>query len=436
MQQNQQDFLSSSRRSFITRAGKGLLAAGFAPALFSDNKDYSVAAENAGVSVQDTTPVKLSPLNAPSEKQSPPPPAPFDPSKKIGFAIVGLGHLSLENILPAFAKSKFAKPVALVSGDAGKAAIVASQYGIKSSSIYNYKNYDQIKDNKEIEALYIVLPNSMHAEFTIRAANAGKHVLCEKPMANTVLEAQSMIAACKKAGKKLMIAYRVQYEPHHHLVREFVQNGEYGKTKLMEMFNSQNIGDPEQWRLKKALAGGGSLPDIGIYCLNTARYLTGLEPEWLLASLYTSPGDIRFKEVEETVFFQLRFPSGMIANCGCSYGVHESRRYRCLADKGAWFGMDPAFPYTGLKIEMSEVKNNKDWQQVPGLEEKDQFTLELDHMAQCILNDKTPYTPGEEGLQDHVIMEAIYRSAKEGKPVELKAGNQKDMYRGTVPGYD
>jgi predicted dehydrogenase len=424
---------STSRRNFLVNSGKGILASTvLAPFLSSSKQPLPLISEQ----LNDTVPIKLSSLDAPSEKGKGNFPAPMNPDKRIGYAIVGLGRLSLGNILPAFGRSQFARPVALVSGDAAKAAKVAEQYGIKPSSIYNYENYDSMASNKEIEAVYIVLPNSMHAEYTIRAAKAGKHVLCEKPMATSVGDAKKMVDACKKANKKLMVAYRVQYEPHNHLMKEWVRNKKFGTAKIIEMFNGQNIGDPTQWRLKKALSGGGALPDIGIYCLNTARYLTGEEPNWVLASSYTTPNDERFREVEESVLFQLRFPSGILVNATTSYGVHECRRYRCLADNGAWFGMDPAFPYNGLEIEMEEVKEKKGWKEMPSIPEKDQFALEMDHFAQCIMHDKQPYTPGEEGLQDQKIMEAIYQSAKEGRPVTLETITAKDRFRGSEPKYD
>lgn len=413
------------RRHFLHTAGGGILAASFFGRFAS-----SPVAQTVTGNYNDTLPAKMPPIDAASEKPRPTLQTPLHPDKRIGFAIVGLGHLSLEQIMPAFGKCNYAKPAALVSGDIAKATKIADQYGIAAKNIYNYQNYDNIKDNAGIDAVYIVLPNSMHAEYTIRAAKAGKHVLCEKPMAVSSAEAQQMIDACKVAGKKLMVAYRIQYEPNNKIAKEFTREKKYGKVKVIEMFNGQNIGDPAQWRLRKALAGGGSLPDIGLYCLNTARYLTGEEPEEVMAGIYTTPGDERFKEVEETVLFQLKFPGGTLVNAGCSYGVHESRRYRCLGDKGGWFEVSPAFSYEGIKMEIAEVKDEKDWKAQPTPPNKNQFALEMDHFAKCILNNKTPYTPGEEGLQDQKIMEAIYTSAKEKKPVALQKITTTDTFRG------
>ena len=429
----QQLFQPSSlgRRQFLANTGRSILAASVIGQMAgcTSNAQNGVPPQNAS----DTTPVKLPPLDDASEKKPSPPPTPMNPQKRIGFAIVGLGHLSLEEILPAFSECKQAKPVALVSGDAAKAKKVAAQYGIDEKAIYNYKNFDEIKNNPAIEAVYIVLPNSMHEEFTIRAANAGKHVLCEKPMTTSSASAKRMVDACKKAGKKLMIAYRIQYEPKNKMVKEWTRSQKWGKVRMIEMFNGQNIANNGQWRLKKDLAGGGSLPDIGLYCLNTARYVTGEEPEWVSANIHSQPDDPRFKEVEETVMFSLGFPSGTVVNAATSYSVHEARRYRCLADKGGWFGLDPAFAYNGLQIELSEVRDGKTWKDHPEVPEKKQFALEMDHMADCIMNNKQPYTPGEEGLQDQKLMEAIYQSAKEKKVVQLERITTLDSFRGTPP---
>jgi predicted dehydrogenase len=304
---------------------------------------------------------------------------------------------------------------------------------VAESSIYDYQNFDTIRDNPEIGAVYIVLPNGMHKEFTLRAAAAGKHVLCEKPMANSSEEARQMIDACKAAGKYLMIAYRIQYEAHNRLAQQWLRGEKFGKVKLIESVNVQNIGDPAQWRLNKKLAGGGALADIGIYCLNTIRFLVGEEPEQVMASMYSTPGDPRFKEVEEELLFQLSFPGGVRANCSTSYGVHQSRKYCCYADNGGWFGLDPAFAYRGLRMISSHADGNQEIRQQIDLGEKNQFALEIDHFSDCILNAKQPYTPGEEGLQDHVIMEAIYESARTGKPVQLEKISSPDTFRGRAP---
>jgi predicted dehydrogenase len=216
-------------------------------------------------------PVKLPKLFAPGERENGDMPAPLPWDKRIGFAIVGLGRLALDQILPAFAQSKLCKPVALVSGQPAKASKVAAQYNVDAKAIYDYQSFDKLRDDPAVDIVYIVLPNGMHAEYTVRAAHAGKHVLCEKPMANSVAECQQMIDACKAASKQLMIAYRLQYEPYNREIIRLARAGEIGKLKAFSATNGQNQGDPNQWRLKRALSGGGALPDVGIYCLNAAR---------------------------------------------------------------------------------------------------------------------------------------------------------------------
>ncbi len=419
------------RRSFLTNAGKGILATGLMSGMVSAGD--ATAQTGSGALLPDPSPIKLSSLDDPSEQEKPPVPTFSKPDERIGYAVVGLGHLTLNQILPAIIQCKKAKLVALVSGDENKARNVAAQYGLNPKNIYNYQNYDTIKDNKEVQAVYIVLPNGMHEEFVVRSAKASKHVLCEKPMSNTSKEAQNMVDACKKANVKLMIAYRIQYEPKNRFVKDWVRNKEKGNTKLIEAVNTQNIGDPTQWRLNKKLAGGGSLPDIGLYCLNTCRYLLGEEPVWVKATVYSTPGDLRFKEVEEAVLWQMGFPSGALANCSTSYGVHETRRYRCVTDKGAWMGLDPAFPYRGLMVEGEYTEGKNVFKHHPSIPDKDQFAPQMDHFAECIKSNQTPYTPGEEGLQDMKIMEAIYQSAREGKRIDLDKIDKIDAFRGTMP---
>ncbi|MCC3154200.1 Gfo/Idh/MocA family oxidoreductase [Hymenobacter sp. BT770] len=421
-----------SRRQFINHAGRGLLAVSVAGTLPVAAAKAQAAASAAQAPATGPTDVKLPPLNAPTEPQSAGPPNPDPVDQRVGFALVGLGHLTLEELLPAFAHCKHAKPVALVSGDADKMGKIARQYGIKPSSCYSYQTYDQLKNNPEVEVIYIVLPNSMHAEFTVRGAQAGKHILCEKPMANSVKECEEMIAACKKAGKKLMIAYRIQYEPLNRMAQKMVRDKTYGPTKLIEMVNTQNQAHDNQWRHKKALAGGGALPDIGLYCLNTTRFLLGEEPTEVSASIYSTPGDARFKEVEENVSFRLRFPSGVMASCVTGYGSFNSKAYTVHAETGS-IRMDPAFTYHGLHQERVHAPGGKELKETPGGDEKNQFALEMDHMAECVRQNKTPYTPGEEGLQDQRIMEAIYQSAKENKPVKLDNVRKIDAFRGTPP---
>jgi predicted dehydrogenase len=339
---------------------------------------------------------------------------PDPPGKKLGWAIVGLGSLSINQILPAFAQCEKSKVVALVSGHPDKANKLALRYGVNPKNIYNYQNYDSIRDNPEVDIVYIVLPNGMHAEYTVRALQAGKHVLTEKPMANTPAECQQMVEAGRKANRKLMVAYRCQYEPYNREAIRVARSKELGTVKVILADAGFNMKDPNQWRLKKSLAGGGSLMDIGIYALQAARYLTGEEPSEVNAMIYSTPGDVRFKEVEEAINFQLRFPSGILANCTSSYGYAWQTHYRVVTTDG-WLEMDPATAYSGLRMRVhrGNIIEEKDLPVV------DHFAAEMEHMSECVMQNKEPLTPGEEGLRDLTIMHALYEAANTGKTVKL-----------------
>lgn len=342
--------------------------------------------------------------------------APAPPARKIGLAIVGLGKLAIEEILPAVARTSHCRVAALVSGHPEKAQTVAQTYSVNAKSLYTYDNFDELKNNPDVDAVYVVLPNALHAEFTIRAAQAGKHVLCEKPMATTSADCRKMIDAAKTAGKQLMIAYRIQYEPNNNKARELIQSKRFGATRLITSVNAQ-MQKGGTWRTNRKLAGGGALPDIGLYCLNTTRFLLGEEPVEVRASTYSTPGDDRFREVEELVQFNLRFPSGAHLVATSSYNTSEDRRYRALGDQG-WVGMDPAFSYTGLKLESQSASSKEKIQYK--IEEANQFALEMDHFAVSVLDNKPNKTPGEEGLKDQLLMEAIYHSAQAQQPVQLQ----------------
>jgi predicted dehydrogenase len=339
---------------------------------------------------------------------------PDPPGKKLGWAIVGLGSLSINQILPAFAKCEKSKVVALVSGHPDKANKLAARYGVNPKNIYNYENFDSIRDNSEVDVIYIVLPNSMHSEYTIRGLQAGKNVLTEKPMATTPAECQLMIDAARKSGRKLMVAYRCRYEPYNQEAIRVVRSGVLGPTQVIVANAGFNAGDPNQWRLKKAMAGGGSMMDIGIYALNASRYLSGEEPAEVNALMYTSPGDRRFEEVEETVNFQLRFPSGVLANCTSSYGYFAQSYYRVLGTHG-WLELDPATWYDGLRMRVGR-ENVIEERELPV---RDHFALEMDHLSQCVEGNKEPLTPGEEGLRDIKLIMAVYEAAKSGKTVKV-----------------
>ncbi|QGZ67065.1 gfo/Idh/MocA family oxidoreductase (plasmid) [Paraburkholderia acidisoli] len=353
-----------------------------------------------------------------ADRPEPPPPAPAPPQQRVGIAVAGLGRLALGQILPALAQSKHARLAGLISGSSGKARAVAQQYGVATNALYGYGDMARLADNPDIEAVYIVTPNGLHLEHVSAAARAGKHVLCEKPMANTADEARRMIDVCAEAGVKLMVAYRCQFEVFNSEARRIVQSGELGKPRLIEAVNAQAQGSGEQWRLKGALSGGGALPDIGLYCLNGVRHLLGEEPVEVYAQIVNPEGDERYREVEETMSFMLRFPSGVIANCAASYGAHESKDMRIRLE-GGWIDLENAFAYVGQRMRVARRAGAIEAVEERRLGFKDQFALEIDHFAQCVREDQAPATPGEEGLRDHLLMEALYRSAHEGRPVRV-----------------
>ena len=235
-----------------------------------------------------------------------------------------------------------------------------------------------------------------------------------------------------RPGKKLMVAYRIQYEPLNRQAQQLVRAKTYGPVKMIQAMNCQNQAHDRQWRHQKALAGGGSLPDVGLYCLNTTRFLLGEEPTEVTAQIHSTPGDARFAEIEENVSFTLRFPSGVLAQCMSGYGSFNNKSYTVYAETGT-IRLDPGFTYRGLHQDRTHAPGGKQLKETPANPAKDQFALEMDHFAQCIRQNQTPYTPGEEGLQDQRIMEAIYQSARENKPVKLAAVTKTDAFRGTPP---
>ncbi|MBB5693037.1 Gfo/Idh/MocA family protein [Muricoccus pecuniae] len=354
------------------------------------------------------------------EAEPPPAPAPnpLPPAERVGYALIGLGRISVEEMLPALGQARMSRPAALVTGSPEKARVVARRYGIPEDSIYSYQEMERMRDNPAVQAVYIGLPNAQHREFTERSAAIGKHVLCEKPMANTPEEAAAMIAACERARVKLMIAYRCQYEPYNREAIRIVRSGELGKLRFIEATNVQSSGTASQWRFSRALAGGGALPDIGLYCLNAARYITGEEPVDTFARSYSPPGDERWRDIEESVAFSLRFPSGVMANLLCAYDAFNDKTMRLHFERGT-VEMPNAFAYHGQQMYVSRREGDLTARVQRRMEEKNQFALEIDHFSDCIRADRRPHTPGEEGAHDQALMAAIYRSAAEGRPVEL-----------------
>jgi predicted dehydrogenase len=375
--------------------------------------------------------VSLPPLHAASEANDAPP-NPMPPGRRLGVAVVGLGALALEQIIPAFGQSDHVRLAGLVSGMPEKARAIATQYGVDPRHLYDYASFDRIRDDPAIDIVYIVLPNAMHADFTARAAAAGKHVLCEKPMANSVAEAQHMIDACRSAGRRLMIAYRLQHDLAHRTAIGFARQRRFGAVRMIQATNGQNDAANGQWRQIRAMAGGGSLPDVGLYCTNAFRYITGEEPIEITGQVTRPTGDARFAQIEDVSLFTLHFPSGIIATGGAGYSFHESRQLRVHAETG-WFGLDPAFGYDNLALQISRKEGKSSALETRRFSSHSQFAREMDAFALSLHNDATPLTPGEEGLQDLRVLEAIYQSAAGGSPVKLAAQGGHDVTRGVWP---
>lgn len=332
-------------------------------------------------------------------------------ARRIGFAPAGLGSIS-EIFMRATAQTQRCAITGLVTGHPReKGPRYASKYNVPQHSIYTYENYNTIRDNKAIDAVYIGLPNSMHCEYTVRAAEAGKHVLCEKPMAISSTECRRMIDACRAASVKLMIAYRVHYDPTYDRMRSLIASGGIGQAQYAEgsFPGNQSAG---AWRLNRKLAGGGSLFDLGIYPLNAIRYLTGEEPVRYHGEVSTREHGTRFAQVEQNIAWSMRFRSGILANCSSSYGQAGEAYLRINGTQG-WLTLQNAFHYEGLHLT---GKTTSGYIDEPATGKAPyQFTLEADHFANCILNNTAPHTDGSEGLKDMLAIEAIYRSA--GSPV-------------------
>jgi predicted dehydrogenase len=330
-----------------------------------------------------------------------------EPSAKLRYCIVGLGRISLGHFMPGCRLSEKSQVTALVSGHRDKAEKYAAEYNVPAKNIYSYSNYDEIADNKEIDAVYIALPNSMHAEYTIRAANAGKHVLCEKPMAVSVRESQSMINACRAAGKKLMIAYRCQYEPTNLHAIQLIRDGKLGVIQAIESANGF-VEKAGEWRLNRKLAGGGPLMDVGIYSLNAARFLTGEEPKEFEAYSSVIDKDGRFSEVEENLGWTMRFPSGIVATCATTYGADMPGFIRVHGSKGM-LSLEPAFGYQGIHLT-AHLRGEPPVDDLNPAKDPAQFVREADYFAECVEQNKEPKSDGEEGLRDLQYMASIYKS--------------------------
>ena len=327
-------------------------------------------------------------------------------------AIMGLGGYGTR-VAEAMQSCVKAKLVGVISGTPAKIKNWQDKYAIAEKNCYNYQNFDQIKDNPDIDAVYVITPNALHHDQVIRVAKAGKHVICEKPMAISPKQGQEMIDACKKANVKLLVGYRMHFEPKTLEVIRMRNAGEFGKVMFFQGQCGFKIGDPTQWRLNKQLAGGGSMMDIGIYAINGSRYMIGEEPMWVTAQETKTNPQIFKEGVDETIQFQMGFPGGAVASYLSSYNINYLDRFFLSGEKG-FAEMQPSTGYGPIKgrTHKGELTQPHTTHQ----------TVQMEEMAGIILEGKEPIVPvnGEEALKDLKIIEAIYLAAKTGKKIPLK----------------
>jgi predicted dehydrogenase len=330
-------------------------------------------------------------------------------SKPVRYAVVGLGHIAQVAVLPSFAHARNSRLAALVSGDRQKRAQLSKKYRVPA---FSYEQYEECL--AQVDAAYIALPNSMHAEYTIRAANAGVHVLCEKPLAVTVDECERMIEACDSAGVKLMTAYRLHFEKMSLEAIDLVHRGRIGEPKFFSSTFSMTV-KPGNIRTEEEL-GGGTLYDLGVYCINAVRHLFAGEPiEVFGYSVNAAAG--KMPDIDESTAAVLRFEGERVATFVTSFNAADSGFYVITGTKGS-LCLDPAYEYAaGLAYELTVNGKTKSKQG----RKSDQFAPELEHFSDCILHDREPEPSGREGMQDVRIVQALYESSRRGEPVHIPA---------------
>jgi predicted dehydrogenase len=327
--------------------------------------------------------------------------------KKLGMALVGLGKYSTEQLAPALLETKHCYLAGIVTGTESKIQEWKVKYSIPDGNIYNYENFDDICSNKEIDILYIVLPNALHAEYVIRGAKAGKHIICEKPMGLSVKECDDMISACKEAGVMLSIGYRLHFDPHHRDVMKMGQSKIFGE--LTNIHAAHGSDETEGWRLNKKLAGGGPLMDLGIYCIQAARYTSGMEPIAVKAKEGEKTNPSLFKSIEESLTWEMEFPNGLTALCETSYSADMNSLHADAAH--GWFELSPAYQYEGIK-----GKTATGFIDLPQI---NQQALQMDDFAHAIVTSGPVKVTGEMGRNDLKIIEAIYKSMETGTKVAI-----------------
>ena len=335
-------------------------------------------------------------------------------AKKLGVALVGLGSYSTYQLAPALQDTEYCYLAGIVTGTPSKESVWANKYNIPASNIYNYENFDTIIQNKNIDIVYVVLPNSMHAEFAIRAAKAGKHVICEKPMAVSVAECDAIIKACEQAKVKLGIGYRLHSEPYTKEVKRFVREKTFGELKEISADAAYiSRGNPDQWRLNRQLSGGGALMNMGVYAIQSIIYGSGMNPVAVTAQEFSTRPEY-FKDTDETITAQFELSNGVRAEIMTSHNKRANKLY-ASCEKG-WFELDPASTYIPLAGRTSNGPLN--------FPQESQQKLQMDDFSRHVLEGSVNVAPGEMGKRDMIIVEAIYRSIAEGnKKIALDLGN-------------
>ena len=334
---------------------------------------------------------------------------------KIGYAVVGLGNIARSSVLPAFLNCKKAKLVALVSRDEKKAATLQAKF--HAAIACRTRDYETCLKNPDVTAVYIATPPGEHEWFTVRAAKAGKHVLCEKPLAATVAQSARMVEACRRHGVLLMTAYRKYFEPASLYLKSLVESGTLGLIDMIHTVFSElyNPAIAPGWLLDPDFAGGGPMMDLGVYCVNTSRWLAGEDPVEAHAQAWRHDSR-RFRRVEEGVTFRLQFPSGLLAQGSSTYSAAMSSFIFVQGSKG-WVSLSPAYPYEEERRVTGKIAGRTIDRRFRPM---DEFALEIDAFAEAIQENRTVEPDGIAGHRDMIILRAIYKSARTRKPVEIR----------------
>ena len=329
--------------------------------------------------------------------------------EKLGVCLVGLGNYSSNLLAPALQLTQYCELRGIVTGTPSKILIWQKRYGIPDKNVYNYQNMDRMADNPDIDIIYIVLPTGLHAQYAIKAANTGKHVWCEKPMAKSAKECQSIIDACAKNNVTLSIGYRMQHEPNTKKIIEWSKTLPYGKIKEVKAHVGFKITNPgNTWRMDKEL-GGGLLYDVGVYCINALRYTFGEEPIAVIGKHENTRPEV-YKEVPETSIFEFDFPNGSIGD-GKTTATQSVNLLHADCEKG-WYELEPFQAYNGVQGRSSDGTLLNTYIE-------NQQARQMDDDALAIMENRPMMVPGEEGMKDIVLLEAINESAETGKKVML-----------------